>query len=124
VENVKKSQDLTGRSFEKLLVLKNVKDDGYWECVCDCGTKSTVHYTNLLRGFTKSCGCLAIDMLKERNKASGTHHMTNTRLYNIWDTMKARCHRKNSKDFKNYGARGITVCEEWRNRLKAFIDGQ
>jgi hypothetical protein len=46
--------------------------------------------------------------------------MTNTRLHNIWDTMKARCHRKDSKDFKNYGARGIIVCEEWRNRFESF----
>jgi hypothetical protein len=115
-----KSQNLTGRRFERLLVLENAKEDGYWKCVCDCGTTSTVHYTSLLRGTTKSCGCFAIDLLKERNKASGTHHMTNTRLHNIWDTMKARCHRQNSKDYKNYGARGITVCEEWRNKFENF----
>ena len=51
-----------------------------------------------------------------------THGLTNTRLYNTWDTMKARCYRQNNKCFPMYGGAGIKVCDEWINNPKAFID--
>ena len=51
-----------------------------------------------------------------------THGLSKTRLYNIWCGMKKRCNSSNNKGYKNYGGRGIKVCEEWNNDFRAFYD--
>lgn len=51
-----------------------------------------------------------------------THGMSNTRLYNIYDNMKSRCYRKSNTEYKRYGARGITVCEEWLDDFMNFYN--
>ena len=76
-----------------------------WECDCDCGNTCYVN-TGRLGITTNSCGCLKIDSHR-------THNMSKTRLYNIWTLMKGRCFNEKSSGYKNYGARGITVCDEW-----------
>ncbi|MEH7181090.1 hypothetical protein V7108_24985 [Neobacillus vireti] len=116
----RKNAKLEGNRYGRLTVLKKAERTGYWECHCSCGTHKTIIGYNLLKGIANSCGCISRERLIERNKANSTHNMRNTRLYHIWDTMKARCLRPNSKDYKNYGARGITICEEWRNQFEAF----
>ena len=69
---------------------------------------------NYLRsGITKSCGCL----LHEHNK---THGLSNTDLYRIYCGMKSRCYNKNNKKYKNYGGRGIKICDEWVNDFSTF----
>jgi len=81
-----------------------------YECVCECGTKKNVKQSHLLAGKTKSCGC------------SWTKHgLTNSKEYRVWDSMVRRCHNKNHKAYKNYGARGITVCDKWR-KFDGFIE--
>lgn len=50
------------------------------------------------------------------------HGMTGTRLYNIWNSMKGRCGNPNNKSYKDYGGRGITVCEEWLISLLTFYN--
>lgn len=52
----------------------------------------------------------------------GNHGLTNTKLYGVWHTMKSRCFNPNNKKYKNYGGRGITVCDEWRHDFQAFYD--
>lgn len=86
----------------------------YYNCICSCGNKLVVCKTSLKNGNTKSCGCL-------KNEVISTHKKTKTRLYRIWMSMKRRCF--NSNDFhhyKNYGARGITICNEWKNNFIVF----
>lgn len=56
------------------------------------------------------------------SQTSTTHGKTNTRLFNIWRGMKLRCLNKNNKDYKNYGGRGITVCDEWENDFLTFYN--
>jgi dimeric dUTPase (all-alpha-NTP-PPase superfamily) len=116
----RKNSNLEGKRFGRLAVLKKAEKSRYWECHCDCGTQKAIDGYNLLKGITNSCGCISRERLIERNKANSTHNMRNTRLYHIWDTMKARCLRPISKDYKNYGARGITICEEWRSQFEDF----
>ncbi len=117
----KKNKDLTNEKFGKLLVLCKGTEEGIWNCLCDCGNQVQVQYKSLLYGNTKSCGCIKTELLTERNKNQlASHHLYGTRLYSIWDTMRARCIRLSSKDYKNYGARGIIVCEEWRNHFESF----
>lgn len=82
-----------------------------WVCKCECGNKIIVRGNNLKFG-TKSCGCLK----KENGKKQlTTHGLYYTRLHRIWNNMKNRCNNINIKDYKNYGGRGIKVCNEWED---------
>ena len=76
-----------------------------------CGKVVERWYYNGIR--QKSCGC---------KKYRFTHHETKTRLYRIWANMKQRCYNANIPDYKHYGAKGIRVCETWRNSFEAFRD--
>jgi hypothetical protein len=117
-----KNQDITGRTFHRWRVVNRTTDMGNWNCVCECGTEKVVNIYELLRGNSKSCGCLAREIVIERNKSLAKYGAEHQRLLHIWDTMKARCYRPNSKDFKNYGARGIQICEEWKNNFFVFYE--
>jgi hypothetical protein len=118
-----KFQDLTGKKFGKLIVIKqaekHVQPSGTsytrWLCKCECGNEVTVRTSDLTRGHTKSCGCL------QKEKVT-THGLKKTRLYVIWRDIKARCFNPNDRGFKNYGAKGIIMCVEWRSDFKAFYD--
>lgn len=88
------------------------------KCKCDCGAVTTVRLNYLRSGHTKSCGCRSIEKLVEHRR---THGLAGTRLHGIWNGMKNRCYNPNVKSFKNYGAKGVTVCDEWRE-FKSFYD--
>lgn len=118
----RKNAKLEGRKFGRLLVLRKANKSPFWICLCDCGTEKSVSGYNLLKSIASSCGCITKERLTEKNKRNATHRMTGTRLHNIWDTMKARCYRPNSKDFKNYGGRGIMICEEWKMSFETFYE--
>lgn len=89
----------------------------FWKCRCDCGQECVKAGTNIASGNTKSCGCF-------RNVgaalATKTHGQTETRLYSIWQNMLKRCCKPSNPAYKWYGARGITVCEEWRKSFASF----
>lgn len=84
-------------------------------CVCECGTERTLKCALLKIGHTKSCGCLQKDIVS-------THGYYKHPLYNIWVMMLKRCYKSWCKNYKNYGARGIMVCDEWRNNVVSFIE--
>ena len=111
-----KVKSLIGKRFGRLTVLDIAGKDNqkkyFWLCKCDCGNIKKIRGSSLNFGSTKSCGCLWKEALLENGK-KGTHHMTNTQEYNIWAIMKQRCLNKNNPKYKNYGGRGIKVCEEW-----------
>ena len=115
-------EDLTGQRFGRLTVIEFVPNDkphAYWKCQCDCGNTIKTTTCSLRSGHSASCGCLN----REKIIAScRVHGQWNTRLYRIWDKMKTRCYNSNSKAYKDYGGRGITVCDEWKNDFKAFYD--
>ena len=90
-----------------------------WECVCDCGKTTCVLTVNLTQGRTKSCGCLKNEKLIQR---STTHNQRHTKLYEVWKTLKQRCINPNSQAYKNYGGRGISVCDDWRDSFPSFYD--
>jgi hypothetical protein len=114
-------RDITGKKFGRLTIIrktdKKPKDRYLWECICDCGKEIVVYGTCLYFGTAKSCGCLHTEITVNRNKKMATHRTSNSRLYRIWSRMKERCCREENKDYKNYGARGITYYEEWENFL-------
>lgn len=106
--------DLTGRRFGRLIALKD-SDERYqgsikWLCRCDCGNLTKVTSSSLVSGHTKSCGCLG----KERRKEANTiHGMSRTPTYKTWVKIKQRCLNPNNSRFKDYGGRGIKVCDHW-----------
>lgn len=122
-----KFKDLSGIRFG-LLVAKNhfsTKSSNRkrtkWVCLCDCGNSVVVTGSNLTSGHTKSCGCLNSKKTSERNKVIMVKHGgSNDRLYGVWRSMKKRCNNTNDKRYKDYGGRGIKVCEEWEKDYSAF----
>lgn len=92
----------------------HVSKSGYhtvmWHCTCDCGNEVVVRGKCLSSGATKSCGCLAKELLSER---ASKHHGYGSRLYAIWNSMRQRCNNANHAAYKNYGGRGIRICPEW-----------
>ena len=117
--------DLAGKKFGRLTAIEIVGLDKHhhaiWRCACDCGGEKLVERYSLTRGSVRSCGCLP----RELNKTGDyrrTHGMWGTRIYRIWKNMKTRCNNPNGKDWKDYGGRGITVCEEWQHNFQAFYD--
>lgn len=118
-----KMKDLTGQRFGRLTAIAPAGRIGTscmrWVCKCDCGNETVVYGHFLKSGHTKSCGCLANESIAQRNK---THGMTESRLYNIWHGIKARCYRPQSNQFYRYGARGISMCPEWRDDFSTFAE--
>ena len=104
--------DLTGRTFGRLTVIQydHSKNGAYWLCRCECGKTKVIKGNSLTRGVTTSCGCKSREMSISR---STTHGMTGTRIYRIRSGMIARCYKENATSYPKYGAKGITVCDEW-----------
>jgi len=104
--------NIIGQKFERLEVLsksyRNKNSIQYYECKCDCGNIINTRKYCLISGSTKSCGCL------HKEKVS-THNITKTRFYRIWQNIKTRCLNKNHTYYKNYGERGINICDRWLN---------
>lgn len=117
-------KDITGQRFGRLVAIsfdRREEKDTYWRCRCDCGAEVVVRGSNLGKksGGTTSCGCLHRELTSQRRR---THGGRNTPLYKIWQGMKERCYGKYSIGYRNYGERGITVCDEWKEDFVAFRD--
>lgn len=122
---MRKMKNLKGQKFRRLTaicpVAKNNRNAVLWLCECDCGLDAIIESSSLVRGLTRSCGCLDREAHQLRPNRT-THGQSGTRLYRIWKAMKTRCTNPNTNDWKNYGGRGITVCPEWMNSFQAFFD--
>lgn len=126
---MRKFKDLTGMRFGKLTVLeytnkRNLNRNILWRCLCDCGNEIYVATSCLNSGHTKSCGCGKnnfVEMGKIGGKF-GKHHLSRTRLYKCYNHMINRCHNSSNIQYKDYGGRGIKVCEEWKNDFISFYN--
>ncbi len=103
-----KFKNLKGKTFGKLLVIKQNEDKCL--CKCSCGQKVEVSYKSLLRGTITSCG----------HTKTERHGMSKTRIYRVWLDMKRRCYNEYCDWYIDYGGRGITICDEWKNSFTAF----
>jgi hypothetical protein len=105
--------NLTGERFGRLVaVRRTVRVVSVWMCQCDCGRVRKVTLGKLRSGVTRSCGCLKTDETRRRNFK---HGMSGTRIYDIWGGMMKRCYSKNGSRYKDWGGRGIRVCERWHH---------
>ena len=122
-------KDLSNQRFGRLTALypiQSLNGRSRWHCVCDCGNTCDVLQQNLTNAHVRSCGCLLKERNHERisayNTANGkqSHNETKSRLYRIWIGIKSRCLCETATDFKNYGGRGISICDEWKDDFLAF----
>lgn len=117
----KKPTNIIGQRYGKLLVIGTAGkgSDGrvQWDCLCECGKHVFVKYHDLKTGKVKSCGCLKAERVGNLNKIHGD---SKSRLWFVWVAMRERCYNKNYNNYKNYGERGIKVCEEWNNNFYSF----
>lgn len=122
-----KLEDLTGFMFGKLTVLRrdvsSHKKVVKWICRCECGTERSIWRSDLKSGSTKSCGCMALELskiTKMTRKAESPAKPIRERK--IWRGMKDRCQNPGNSLYARYGARGISVSEEWQDFENFFMD--
>jgi hypothetical protein len=114
--------DYIGKKYNRLTIVSQAprKDKGNntrFFVKYDCGKTLTVFYKRLREGNTRSCGCLS----KDYHDSRITHGVTKHPLYLVWYHIKERCYNPESKDYHNYGGRGIKVCDEWMD-VKIFYE--
>lgn len=119
-------RDITGQRFGRLVVVavhtrarRVPQTDTTWLCQCDCGRQRIVPRGSLVGGYTQSCGCLWRERITKHGQ---TTHYRFTGTYTSWKSMKRRCSDPNYHQFKDYGGRGITVCERWLTFENFFAD--
>lgn len=117
-----KAEDLTGQRFGKVTVLSRAANNKHgravWLCKCDCGNEKEIAAANLKSGRTTSCGCYSRGLKRK----TGTHGMTNTRIFHEWQSMLQRCNNPNNQRYEDYGGRGIKVCDEWIDSFVSFCE--
>lgn len=121
-------RDLTGERFGRLTVVKKsdkkYKGDAhqFWFCHCDCGKEKEIYDRSLITGSTKSCGCLGREISSINGSGNRKHGMSFSPEYYSWNHMMMRCTNKNHHAWKDYGGRGITVCERWKSFENFYED--
>jgi len=106
--------EMIGRRFGRLVVKgihEKKKKYTKFRCLCDCGQEKVVIGYNLRNDHTKSCGCLRKEVATTTNT---THGLSKSRFYQCWRDMNDRTSRLDNESYENYGGRGISVCDEWK----------
>lgn len=109
-------KDQSGSIFGQLLALMplSINKRIHYLCLCNCGESKVIRFDVLKNGVTKSCGCYKKELNKKpRKHGYASHFSERPKAYNSWMAMKRRVLYKFDKDYKNYGARGIKICNEW-----------
>lgn len=112
-------KNYTGEKYGRLTVLnfsRKYKGIYYWFCRCDCGKIKELSIQDLKSGNTKSCGCLR----KENPSRIKINNLSGTRIHKIYHNMKTRCFNQKSERYKDYGERGIKICDEWLGKFVGF----
>ncbi len=118
-------ENVFGNEYGRWLVVNNdpdIRTKKRRSVICKCSCKEQtireVSLVDLKMGKSNSCGCLQREMA---SKANITHGLTKHPLYNIWGLMVGRCYNKKGLQYKDYGGRGISVCDEWKYKPELFI---
>lgn len=115
--------DLTGQVFGKLTAVEYIpgKPRGKWRCSCECGSESLVGASTLKAGATQSCGCSKGHYALGKPSFQRTGK-SRTPEYTAWIRMRRSCYDSDYKDWERYGARGIQVCDQWKDDFVAFLE--
>ena len=122
-----KKLDLIGQRFDRLKVLTKTERKStvglrYWLCKCNCGNFIEVRGSELVYGSVKSCGCKKREHLIKINTKHGLGSYNNGERSKRWCGMIDRCYNTENKQYKNYGGRGIKICDRWRDSLENFYN--
>lgn len=116
---MKKKETLVGRQFGKWNVIEDLGIQNHnrtYRCLCECGEVKIMKGTLLTTCNAQMCKKCA-------NKLAATKHgYWGTKVYSIWKAMRKRCSNRNHVYYKDYGGRGIKVCERWQNSFEAFLE--
>ena len=118
-------KDEIGKRYGRLIVLrrtKNYRSNACWLCRCDCGQKVIVRGMFLRSGHSQSCGCWQQENRVIQGRASRKHGMIRTLPYASWKGMKERCSNPRATSYPRYGARGIKVCDRWKDFRNFYAD--
>jgi len=97
------------------------KDERYYLFKCDCGNVKSIIAYNVKRGATRSCGCYQNKFRSDGN-CHRTYGFSHTRIDNIYKTIIGRCYYPSNNRYYLYGARGIVMCDEWKNDKMKFFE--
>lgn len=122
-------KDITGVRFGRLVALEFfdiVPGGARWTCVCDCGNTKVVPSSSMVRGDSRSCGCLNLERIAEMGRGHARHGESRrtspkTTEWKLWQSMIRRCHTPGASGYSKYGAKGIQVCDRWRNSYEDFL---
>lgn len=121
-EGLKTLIDISGKRFGYWKVIERVENrfgKSYWLCECKCGKRKEISGSTVKNGYSIQCkSCSSRQNMIKHGYCSGGKIPE----YFIWRAIKDRCLNPNCKGYKNYGARGITICEEWKNSFECFIN--
>lgn len=95
---------------------KSTPHTKYWFCQCVCGNTRSLQTYQLTSGKVTSCGC------KNKRTQLSNYLANRKRMYSIYNSMISRCYNPKVTSYNYYGAKGITVCNEWRNSFKSFAE--
>lgn len=116
----KRAQDITGFRSGFLTAISYAGSDGkksLWTVRCDCGKTIIMPASELKKGKQKSCGCMRNALI---SKSRSTHTMSGAPIWAVWHSMKQRCENPTAQAWRNYGGRGIKVCERWSKSFDDF----
>lgn len=122
----------TNQRFTRLTVVQEAgrtsRGEVLWLCRCDCGIEKAVPSSRLRTGSVKSCGCLRQEQAPKnarmywyRHGHAASKDKPESPTYRTWASMIERCENPNSRSYKNYGARGISVHPLWRRDFRTFL---
>lgn len=124
-------EDLTGRNFGKLTVEHITTPrrgksgrilEWHWMCLCECGGRTEVQASNLKNDHTTSCGCYRAEQCGNNFRTHGeSGNYDRSSEYATWSEMKRRCYNPNCEAYKDYGARGIQICDRWLESFDNFL---
>lgn len=113
-----KSGDRHGM-FVLLYLARKETGTSKWMVRCDCGNEKTLSIRDIVNGHTRSCGCATVSL---RNQSRKTHKMSHTKEFRTWCHIIERCRNPNCSNYKNYGGRGISVCDRWLESFENFYE--
>ncbi len=119
------AKDMNGKRFGRLVVTgraDNIEECAAWHCQCDCGNKVTIRGPSLRRGLSKSCGCFRKEATARKFRTHGATVGKKIALeYRSYLKMLERCLNPNHHQYKDYGGRGIRICERWLSDFECFL---
>ncbi len=115
-DRIKKDDKFGRLTYAGESIIKGKRRYGLFQC--KCGNEKYIRIDGVLSGSINSCGCI----YEERKNKVGLSSCDYEKLFNVWQNMIKRCYNKSSDRYYTYGARGIRVCDEWKNDFHTFAE--